>query len=344
MRLAAGLLSVALAASAADGGHAFSRDVRACATCHPAEAKPHPSTPMAHAAETVAECGVLRSHPLLQRTLGKYSYTIERKGEQSIYTVSDGAQKLVVPIKYALGLGAAGQTYIFQMDGRYFESYVSYYKAPDGLDITIGDRPNPTNLLDAAGRALGDAAAAQCFACHATDSVRNERLVEENFIPGVQCEGCHGASANHLAGTEKVDVQSGAMKKLGGMTAEASAQFCGECHRTWQYVATHGPHNTGNVRFQPYRLTLSKCFDADDRRIACTTCHNPHQDVQTVAASYDGKCQACHAAAGKAGAKMCKVSATGCSSCHMPKIEVPGSHHKFTDHDIRIVAQGAYPE
>ncbi|HEV2448200.1 MAG TPA: hypothetical protein VGS58_19850, partial [Candidatus Sulfopaludibacter sp.] len=95
MRRALGLLSVALAASAADGGRPFSRDVRSCATCHPAEAKPHPSTPMAHAAETVVECGVLRSHARIERTLGKYSYTIERQGDQSIYTVSDGARKLV---------------------------------------------------------------------------------------------------------------------------------------------------------------------------------------------------------------------------------------------------------
>ena len=343
MRLAPGLLSVAFAVSAAQAEAPFSRDVRLCAACHPAEAKPNPSTPMSHAAETVAECGVLRSHPLLQRTLGRYSYTIQRQGEQSVYTVSDGARKIVVPIKYALGVGAAGQTYIFEKDGRYFESYVSYYAEPDGLDITIGDQPNPSNLLDAAGRALGVTATAECFTCHATDSVRNERLVEESFVPGVQCEACHGPTAGHIAGTGKGSVPMAAMKKLGGMTAQASADFCGQCHRTWEYVATHGPHNVGNVRFQPYRLTLSRCFDADDRRIACTACHNPHQTVETAAASYDASCQACHGG-GKAGAKTCKVSASGCSSCHMPKTELPGSHHKFTDHDIRIVAQGAYPD
>jgi hypothetical protein len=344
MRLAPVLLGVALAASAADGSRAFSRDVRECATCHAAESKPHPRTPMAHAAETVAECGVLSGHPLLERALGRYSYRIERQGSQSIYRVSDGVDEIVVPIKYAMGLGAAGQTYLFEKDGKYFESYVSYYRALDGLDITIGDRPNPSNLQDAAGRALGAAATAECFACHATDSVRGGKLVEESFVPGVQCEACHGPTANHIAGVRKGDPQLATMKKLGGMTADESAQFCGQCHRTWEYIATHGPHNTGNVRFQPYRLTLSKCFDADDRRIACTACHNPHQNVETAAAGYDAQCQACHAAGGRAGAKICKVSAKDCSSCHMPRIELPGSHHKFTDHNIRIVAQGAYPD
>jgi hypothetical protein len=343
MRFAPGLLCLAMVVCAAEGQAPFSREVRSCGTCHAAEAKPHPATPMSHAAETVAECRVLRSHPLLQRTLGRYSYKIEREGEQSIYTVSDGARKLVVPIKYALGVGAAGQTYIFEKDGQYFESYVSYYAEPDGLDITIGDKPNPSNLADAAGRPLGVAATAECFSCHATDSVRNDRLVEESFIPGVQCEACHGTTANHVAGIAKGDASLAAMKKLGGMTAQASAEFCGRCHRTWEYVATHGPHGVGNVRFQPYRLTLSKCFDADDRRISCTACHNPHQTVETAAARYDASCQACHAG-GKAGAKVCKVAGSGCSSCHMPKTELPGGHHQFTDHDIRIVAKGVYPD
>ena len=42
-----------------------------------------------------------------------------------------------------------------------------------------------------------------------------------------------------------------------------------------------------NVRFQPYRITNSKCFDADDRRIACTACHDPHSELLKTPAAYD---------------------------------------------------------
>jgi hypothetical protein len=28
----------------------------------------------------------------------------------------------------------------------------------------------------------------------------------------------------------------------------------------------------------------------------------------------------------------------------MPKIEIPGSHHKFSDHEIRIVKANVYPD
>jgi hypothetical protein len=85
----------------------------------------------------------------------------------------------------------------------------------------------------------------------------------------------------------------------------------------------------------------------DDTRISCDACHNPHRQVDKVAAAYDANCQACHAAGagGKAGAKICAVGTKDCTSCHMPKIELPGSHHMFTDHDIRVVAKNeTYPE
>ena len=38
--------------------------------------------------------------------------------------------------------------------------------------------------------------------------------------------------------------------------------------------------------------------------------------------------------------KACPVAQSRCVSCHMPKVEFPGSHFKFTDHRIRIVKVG----
>jgi formate-dependent nitrite reductase cytochrome c552 subunit len=34
------------------------------------------------------------------------------------------------------------------------------------------------------------------------------------------------------------------------------------------------------------------------------------------------------------------VSTKGCVTCHMPKIEIPGMHARFTDHWIRTVKSG----
>jgi hypothetical protein len=133
------------------------------------------------------------------------------------------------------------------------------------------------------------------------------------------------------------------MDKLAAKTTEQLSDFCGQCHRTWQEIALSGKLGISNVRFQPYRLANSKCYSANDARIRCTACHNPHRELDRVADNYDNKCQACHSAA--TGYRVCSVAKANCASCHMPKLEIPGSHFRFTDHEIRIVkANEKYPD
>ena len=132
--------------------------------------------------------------------------------------------------------------------------------------------------------------------------------------------------------------------------------FCGACHRAPLDVATAKNFVPLNIRFQPYRLSKSRCWGRPDLRITCVACHDPHEPLVHDAAFYDAKCLACHAAAAteaSAGVaadpvhgkhSSCPVSTIRCVSCHMPKYEDPQFHGSFTDHDIRIVHPGdAYP-
>lgn len=343
------LLSAAVYAQSHDpgvGAHATIqfRGVRNCATCHKAQASGHPDTSMAHAMETVAECNILRNHLVLTTQLGSYSYRIERRGNESIYTVTDGIETFTTPLGWAFGLGAAGQTYVFEKDRKFYESRVSYYRVPDALDMTMGaQKLHPTTILEAAGRYMGPREAALCFGCHSTNGASNGKLTLDTMTPGVQCERCHGPTENHLEALKTGNMALFAMKKLSTMTTEETSNFCGQCHRTWAQIAMNGPHGTANVRFQPYRLANSKCYDAEDRRISCLACHDPHREVDHNDANYDSKCLACHGG-GKPGALACKVSSKQpCVSCHMVRVELPGGHHKFTDHDIRI-ASDKYPD
>jgi len=294
--------------------------------------------------ETSSECGILKAHPLLTFKSGNYSYRIERKGDQSLYSVTDGVQTITVPVGWAFGLGQAGQTYVFERDGRFYESRVSYYKAIDGLDITMGAiNQAPLDLLQAAGREMGKLDSAQCFHCHASNAGEGLHLNLADMVAGIDCDRCHGPSADHLAGFKTG--KPVAMKKLTDGSAEQMNVFCGGCHRTWDEIATGPKLGIANVRFQAYRITNSKCYDSADARISCTTCHDPHQALNRDEASYDSKCLACHAEGGKATLRRCKVSKNNCASCHMPQIDMPGSHHSFTDHQIRIVRlHEPYPE
>jgi hypothetical protein len=319
--------------------------VRNCATCHPAQAKPHPDTSMAHALELVSECSILKNHALLTYQSGPYSYRIERQGSQSFYTVSDGKATITVPIGWAFGLGFAGQTYVYGKDGQLFQSRVSFYRDIDGLDWTLGaTNAKPVDLNDAAGQLMAHDEKTACFGCHATDAIQNKQVSLQTLTPGIQCERCHGATGDHLAGIQKGNAALAKMEDLRAYSTEQTSNFCGQCHRTWEQIAVSGIHGVVNVRFQPYRLTNSKCYDADDARIRCTACHDPHRELNRVDAAYDSKCLACHSGARPKG-KLCGVSAKNCVSCHMAKVEIPGAHYSFTDHDIRIVrANAPYPD
>jgi hypothetical protein len=185
---------------------------------------------------------------------------------------------------------------------------------------------------------------AACFGCHATDATHGKQLTLDHMTAGIQCERCHGPSETHLEGLKRRDWNTAKMKTLGKLSTEEVSHFCGQCHRTWEDVASGPKLGVLNVRFQPYRLANSKCYDSEDARISCVACHDPHRELVRTTSSYDSKCRTCHHG-GKSPARKCEVSQRDCASCHMPKLEMPGSHHKFTDHEIRIVrANAPYPD
>ncbi|MGA8598429.1 MAG: multiheme c-type cytochrome [Bryobacteraceae bacterium] len=327
------------------GAHLAAAAALTCSACHARQTATFPGNAMSHALETVAQCDILRANPSLAVKKDSYSYKIERQGDRSLYTVSDSHEALSIPLAWAFGIDRGGQTYVFEKGGTFYESRVSYYKDLKGLDWTMGatDSP-PANLIEAAGRKIGPAEETLCFGCHATHAVSQGHMTFDTLVPGVLCVRCHAGAEAHMDSFSKPGAKPIAMKKLGQLTTEETSNFCGQCHRTWEQIARDGPRNIGNLRFQPYRLTKSKCYDTDDQRISCVACHDPHKPLDQVVAHYDSKCQACHNSR-NASAKLCKVGTKDCVSCHMPKIELPGSHHLFTDHMIRIARAGeAYPE
>jgi predicted CxxxxCH...CXXCH cytochrome family protein len=307
----------------------------ACATCHKAQADGHSRTLMANTLERGDSARLLAKHSPLEMVLGRYRYRVDRTD----YSVTDGIATVSAPIRWAMGQGEAGQTYILEKDGKLFESRVSFYNARGGLDRTMGaPEGEPKNLLEALGRELVPKAVIECFGCHSAAGPNSKGAVRGSVAwtgtlePGVQCANCHRGAANHAAKLTP-------MAKLAKLSSEEQSDLCGSCHRTWADISANGPRGVGNVRFQPYRIARSKCYDAEDRRIGCTACHDPHDRSLSGVAKYDAACKACHSSG-------CKTSAkSDCASCHMPKFEIPGSHHQFPDHWIRVARnKNEYPD
>ena len=319
---------------------------RACAQCHSHEASTQLATPMAHALEPTSECQVLRERPRMTFREGPYSYKIVREDTRSIYSVSDGVNTIAEPILYCFGRGKGGQTYVVLHNGVLYECRVSYYQTIQNLDLTIGQPTAvPASLEQAFGRQVSRTESLECFGCHAPSAVSGHQLRLENLVPGVTCEACHGPGERHIAAVKSGD--SRGLQIFNPRTLDAntlSQEFCGTCHRSFvQVMQMPAQGGFQNVRFQPYRIFNSKGHNKFDSRISCVACHNPHDKLQQEASFYDSKCLACHlsnpqqARTEMRTARACSVGTQKCAACHMPKVEIPGTHTSFTDHWIRIV-------
>ncbi len=328
---------------------AQSKPAVTCATCHQAQTSTQPDSQMGRASELPGHNPTLESHPKMTFRSGAYSYTVETRDGQSRYTVTDGTQSITIPILWALGSQA--QTWVLERDGKLFESQVSFYPSIDGLEITTGDDQwKPKNLEEAVGRPIGEEEAKVCFGCHASGAIVDHKVNLAAAKPGLTCEHCHVGASAHLAGIMQGDANS-VPPRLGKLSAEDTSNFCGQCHRSWETVVRSHWRGQADVRFQPYRLANSKCFDGADSRISCVACHDPHKKlVHGAASDYDSKCLACHApllpasTAGETHGKVCPVAKSGCVTCHMPKVALPNGLMQFSDHEIRIVKAGEpYP-
>ena len=328
---------------------------RSCQGCHKAKAEEQEKTPMARTLIHAEDARVLRTHAQLNFRNGKFVYKITMNAGKPELTVTDGTSTLSAPLLWAFGVGDVGQSYLFEKDGNYFESRVSYFRSLDNLQFTPGRALlKPYDLEEAIARHVDTGEIRRCFSCHSVASVVAGRFEPSRLVAGVTCEACHGPGAEHANAMEAGVLQRGVedvqaanlIFDPGKLNPVDSVDFCGACHGTWADVQLARLNGLRAVRAQPYRLQNSKCWGKGDPRITCVACHDPHLPLVEELSAYDGKCLKCHAmtpglkrASDHPGAA-CPVSKKNCASCHMPKIEVPEMHRAFTDHEIRIVRTG----
>ncbi len=344
----------------------------ACARCHKTIFDDQQQTPMAHAATRAGSSDILEAHPDLSFASGVAHYGIRTAGKQSIYSVSNGKGQQSAELVWAFGTNRVAQSYLFKSKaGEFLEARVTYFLSLSALDFTPGRAVNSSLGLDEVmDREVGRAEVYRCFACHTTMSGINRTFDEDKLVPGIQCEACHGPGTEHLAEMKGHPVAKRAARPAmqetettpyrilnpKRLTPQESLEFCGSCHGSYWDVSLSGSNGVANVRFEPYRLQQSKCWNKGDARLTCTACHDPHKQLETDAAAYDHVCLSCHVTKAT-GAKLmraaiqdhpgaaCPREVKNCTSCHMPQVYVPGMHGSFPDHRIRIAREGeAFPD
>ena len=306
---------------------------------------------MAKACVRAADSKILQTHPRLTFHLGPYVYNLTRTGNNSTFSVSNGERSISAVVGWGFGEGEVGETYIFEREGIFYESRLSYFPVLQALDFSPGHpRTTPADLEAAIGLQLNGEDAHRCFGCHNTAASAGGQFDPDRLIAGVTCEACHGPGAKHVSAMKEGRTAEGLTYVLNParLNPVDSVDFCGACHRTWADVLEAGTVGVRTVRFQPYRLESSRCWGKGDARITCLACHDPHQPLVRDAARYDKACLACHPATkGSTGTAdhpgtVCPRSAKDCATCHMPKYEAPDTHTQFTDHRIRVVRLDKY--
>jgi len=316
-----------------------------CGRCHRDIAATQANTPMDHAVKRATADAFTNMPQSMHFHTGSYDYSVSQNATGAEYSTTNGQQSASAALSWVFGDRQFGDTFLYQRNGIYFESRVSYYRALNGLDLTTGrTRFTPSRIETALGRRMSPDEPPLCFGCHSTASSTDGQFRPERLIPGVTCEACHGPGAQHVVQMSlEYDARTSTLiLNPASLSPADSVDFCGACHRTSADVSLNSVTGIFNLRFPAYRLEQSRCWGNGEARLTCTACHDAHKPRVQQAAFYDKVCLSCHSPASgiardRAHAiRTCKVSNHDCVSCHMPKYTIPSMHTDFTDHKIAV--------
>jgi Cytochrome c554 and c-prime len=314
-----------------------------CAECHPEQASAFQSSGHGRTffGDDLAERFAMlngREWNDPQRS-GVLKFAIE--GSHLFAEFTDGSRRQRQPVQFAVGSGTHATTFVTLLDEergepRLLEHRLTLFDNGQRLDLTPSHSETAVrDELDFLGRTHQGKDAKNCIACHTTTARIHGREIDD-LRGNVSCESCHGPGRSHAAGMQASQSDTAIRFAKGGETPMQEIQMCGRCHRTPEMLSSPPSKSDPKLaRFQPVGLLNSNCFRRSTDRLRCTTCHDPHQTVDTVAENYTEKCRKCHSNIDE-GNKVCPQSPLEkCVVCHMPPVQVhPGI--SFHDHWIRV--------
>jgi predicted CXXCH cytochrome family protein len=284
--------------------------------------------------------------------------TTEQRNGNMIHSIAERGLTAEYPIKYQIGGGLMGRTFMIERGNYLFESPVSWYNS-SGWDLSPGYGHNPLIDFD---RPMEE----QCLFCHAGPiqfSDPDYRRLKNAQLTSITCERCHGESTAHVRHPSSENILNPAK-----LTAILRDSVCEQCHleganrtlnpgKNWDdfhpgeptenifatYVLTGG--STASVRAvsQVEQLAVSKCARGSAGKLWCATCHNPHGQSVNRQNEMRAICTSCHPALATSphpnGGATVQAE---CTSCHMPRTPTTDiAHSSLSDHRILSTPQDA---
>jgi tetratricopeptide (TPR) repeat protein len=262
-------------------------------------------------------------------------------------------------LRFFLGSGRRGRTWIFEREGYWFEIPINWYAKKHLWDMT-------PNFLHAREMPFTLPVDPGCLRCHAS-GVRDSLPDARNHFSGdpfprggITCEACHGDPSQHLAqnghgpilNPEKLDSQKRDSVCLAcHLEGEVAVVRRGQRLNAFQpgddlfkyavfFEHSGGAGAAARATSQWDALLQSACKRNSGDRLTCTTCHSSHTSPppEERVSFYRSRCLACHSEARFVSKH--HPENPDCVSCHMPRRETEDiAHEQLTDHRIQIASK-----
>ncbi len=271
------------------------------------------------------------------------------------------------PLKYVVGSGRHGQTFLVETNDFLVESPLTWYSSR----ATWGMSPG-YDLAENPGfeRAIGEG----CLYCHAGQAEAIDASLHKIHFRelAISCERCHGPGSLHLArhnNREPLGPRSGReidwmIVNPADLSRELAESICQQCHlATDTKVRARGreptdfrpglplqdflhafvlerPDEVMSVVGHVEQMHRSPCYQGSET-LSCLTCHNPHDEPRPEERLeyYKAHCLECHQVESctvEPAHRHRKSPENNCVTCHMPTGPVEIPHLAFTHHRIGI--------
>lgn len=338
-----------------------------CSGCHSTIDKTFHAHPMGRSAEwtrgaaPIERLGAAAGNPF---RIGPFELHVERVDGRTTHIVQAGTLRLAVPADLAIGSGTRGRSYLANHNGAIWQSPVSWYASNGGRwDLSPG--------FDLAAR-MRRPVVPDCLVCHVhrVDPVAMSlNRYREPLLPvqvSIGCEQCHGPGALHVAersADEPLRLPDTSIVNPKHLSPDLRSAVCAQCHLQGvarvprvgrelhdfrpglpfeSFVSVYVPHpdlSDGRRSVGQFeQMERSRCFQASNGKLGCTSCHDPHEapTADRKDPFYRGRCMSCHET------NRCTAppadrhaKADSCIVCHMPKADSSNIvHASITDHGV----------
>ena len=356
----------------------------ACAACHEDIARSFAEHPMARSMALIATAAPLGDYTdeTTFAPPGPRRYRIERQGDRVWHheimlarggTAAAGLDNGVlydqaVEIRYALGSGTRGRSYLIDRDGQLFASSINWYSTAHRWDLAPGYPPENHLRFERLVRE-------ECLFCHAGRTAPSqppaERYAEPPFREtAIGCERCHGPGRRHIEDERSPAGHGGSGSSIVNPSRLVNASrdsVCNQCHLHGEiripranrelddyrpgdqledvlavFVQPTPPREAGALRAvsQVEQMASSTCYRESGGALGCISCHDPHRATPHDERDtfFRQRCLKCHGAGDctlPEDERRASSASDSCVHCHMPGTSAGGIPHTAqTDHRI----------